>query len=87
MLFVGLFHISFTLSLSALQMAGLQAWSWTVEPHTPQPFQYMMAMSCSKVNNNNNFFIINGTGSIIADNDNKSLAYVCVSISVIPVSI
>lgn len=46
---VELHCISFTLSTSALPMGGLQAWSWTVAPHTPQPFQCMMAMSCSKV--------------------------------------
>lgn len=42
-------YISFTLSVSALPTGGLQVWSSTVEPHTPQQFQCMMATSCSKV--------------------------------------
>lgn len=40
---------SLTLSTSALQTEDLQAWSWTVEPHTPQQFLCTMAMCCNKV--------------------------------------
>ena len=52
------YYISFTPSVSALPMGDLQAWSWTAEPRTPQPFQCMMATSCSKVNNYHKSFII-----------------------------
>lgn len=58
MLYIELYYIPFTLSISALPMGGLQAWSWTVEPHTPQQFQCTMATSCNKVTSYHKSFII-----------------------------
>lgn len=46
------------LSILALPTGGLQAWSWTAEPHTPQQFQCMTATSCNKVTSYHKSFII-----------------------------
>lgn len=50
--------IPFTLRISASPMGGLQAWSWTVEPHIPQQSQCMMATSCNKVTSYHELLIL-----------------------------
>lgn len=50
--------IPFTLRISASPMGGLQAWSWTVEPHIPQQSRCTMATSCNKVTSYHELLIL-----------------------------